>query len=312
MAKRKVRVDRIIVLIIAVALIGGLLGFGVFKAIDLFFGKNEETNTPEIKVETVESVKLSIDDYQIYEDDTGELGFKFIVADISFTANEPVAFDLNKLQTKEKIELGDIAKYLNKLEMKGYDVSKLEIDRSVVSNQNTCKARLFIPYEGDYANKFLVYNLLDATQLEFAMDKNLNMVTSLKLNNGESIEIGDTNIYVSRSYISSFMLHNDEQYEIASTLRVYTFEIAVNEAQENVQITDAIFIEENSDEEISCFSSEYRSIECENILNKDLVKGVGGALFFEVYSPDENVHKGSLLIKLSNDDNWVKIDTSLQ
>lgn len=309
----KVRADRIIILVLVALLVLGGLGFGIYSLFGLLFddskNKENETKVPTVVV-TTEGINVSLDDYTIYTDDTGDLGFSFIIAELSFSAEEPVSFEFKNLQTSEKIFLNDVSKYTNKMELAGYSLNKLDINTSgISSNENTAKAKLFIPFNTD-ASSLAVYNATNASKLEFDLTKDHIPATTLKLKNENTeIEVGSTKVSVTNAYISDFMLHNDQRYEIGSSTRIYTFEITVSEAQENVTITDATFIEKGTSEEIKCKSAEYRAIDMDNILGTNLTVGTKGGLFFEVYSNDSTVHDGTLLIKFSNSDKLVEIST---
>lgn len=309
---KKVRVDRIIILILVLILVLGALGFGVYKLFGLLFteDKNKQTNKPQV-VETTDNIKVTLKDYTIYEDDNDSLGFNFIIANLEFEANEPVSFELKNLQTSEKISLNDVSKYINKLELAGYSLNKMEINTTgIKAETNKAEAKVFIPYNTD-ANSLSVYNSINASRLEFDLTKTKVAATTLKLDDQSAqIEVGSTKVSVTNAYISSFMLHNDDKYETGSSQKVYSFEIIVSDSKENAKISDAIFIEDGTSDEIHCLSAEYKAIDMDNIVGKDLTSGTKGGLFFVVVSNDAEVHDGTLLIKFSNEDKWIEAISS--
>ena len=308
MKKRKVRVDRIIILILTSILVLGILGFGIYKLFGLFFNDyKKENNTPTVVV-TTDGVDVSLIDYRVYKDDTNDLGFNFIIAELGFKANEPISFEFKNLQTSEKIYLDDVSKYINKLDMEGYNVSKLELSNSgVSSSDNQTTAKVLIPFNTDVDN-LSVYNALNASKLEFDLTKNNYLVTSLKLSDSNTeIEVGTTKVSITNAYISDFMLHNNEPIELGSYTKIYSFEITVFEAEEGSKITDALFILKGSDDEIKCWGHEYQSIDMENLIDKELKAGTKGGLFFEVNSNENVVAEGTLLIKFSNEDKWIEV-----
>ena len=308
MKKRKVRVDRIIILILTLILVLGILGFGVYKLFGLFFNDyKKENNTPTVVV-TTDGVDVSLIDYRVYKDDTNDLGFNFIIAELGFKANEPISFEFKNLQTSEKIYLDDVSKYINKLDMEGYNVTKLELSNSgVSSSDNQTTAKVLIPFNTD-ADNLSVYNALNASKLEFDLTKNNYLVTSLKLSDSNTeIEVGTTKVSITNAYISDFMLHNSEPIELGSYTKIYSFEITVFEAEEGSKITDALFILKGSEDEIKCWGHEYQSIDMENLIDKELKAGTKGGLFFEVNSNENVVAEGTLLIKFSNEDKWIEV-----
>ena len=315
MSNRRVRVDRLIILLLAIALLLLGLGFGVYKLFDYFMtpsSNNKPTPSVDPKpVNTTDGIKVSLGEYDVYIDDTDSLGFNFIVAQLKFEAENPISFDLGNLQTSEKIYLNNVSKYINTLEEKSYRINNMGIVNSVVSNDKNYTCKVFIPYTTDSSSLRLL-NSQDQSMMEIDLSKNNNLVTSLKLDSDKEIVVGDTNIRVSKSYISTMMMHNGEEFD-ASGLNYYTFDIYVEKIEDNIKITDAIFIRNSDGLQQNCLNNEYQSVKAENCLNKILKTGDNGALFFEFSGRDSgNNTDGVLMIQLSNSSEWVKISTILE
>ena len=231
---------------------------------------------------------------------------------MTFRSDKAISFDLKNLQTSEKIHLNDISKYLNTLNEKGYRIDKLNYVTSVVSDQKEYTCKLFIPYTTDsYSLRLL--NSLDASMIEFDLNHNTKDITSLKFDTEQKIEVGDASVKVSSSSISTMMLHNGEDYQVPSTMNVYTFKIYVEESASKLKIVEANFVRESNGDVIPCMDETYESEKIQNCLKKELVTGDNGALFFETAiignNPDFN---GFLMLKFSNSDDWVKIPTILE
>ena len=311
MAKNKIRADRVIILILVAILVGGALGFGVYKIIELFSNDKQIETKP---VETIDGTRLSLNDYTIYYDDTNDLGFNFIIANITFSNDKNISYDLSNLQTSEKIFLNNISKYINKLDSSGYDISRFNLQtRGIVCDSNIISVNIFVPFSTN-GTKLSIYNSIDTSNcINFDLNKDAVAVTTLKLNdNNDEIVIGNTTVFISKAYISTFMLHNDEPYELGSTTKVYSFEITAKDVKDNVTISDAIFLPMNSSDEIRCLSSDYKSIDMDNIIDKKLELGTKGGLFFDVHTNNDTVEDGVLLIKFSNSNDWIKISTEAQ
>lgn len=313
--KRNVRIDRIIILILMFILFVILILLGI----SIFTNKSPkddvvikpENNNQITEVKTVDSVKITLDDYDVYVDDTDKMGFDFIIAKMTFTADVPVSFDLGNLQTSEKIYLNDVSKYISKLEESNYKVSRLNYVNSVSSDQNSVSCMIFIPFSTN-AYSLNVYNALDSSKIEFYLDHNIKYITSLRFNTEQEIDVDDTRIKVSKSYISTMMLHNGEEYN-AEAYDIYTFEINVEEIQGDVMITDAMFANKKTQSPISCLSKDFESVKINNALGKKLVLGSNGALFFEMPGHDETPeYDGDLIIYFSNSSQPVKISTTLE
>ena len=314
--KRKVRIDRIIILILSSILVAGIIGFGVYKGVSFIFSRISTEDKPQNEivepVETVQGTKVSLVDYQVYKSDTENIGFDFIIAQLQFDSDAPVSFDLGNLQTSEKIYLNKVSKYIDTLEEKSYKISKLDIVSQVVSDQNSYVCKIFIPYTTD-SYSLRILNSSDASMIEFDLNKNVNDISTLKFETDQNIDIGNTNVTVSSCSVSTMMLHNGMEYQVPATMNVYTFNIHVNTIEGNVMITDARFVRESSDEVISCMDETYESVKVANCLNKKLEIGENGALFFEASAngsgPD---YSGSLMLMFSNGTDWVKIPTILE
>lgn len=314
--KRKLRYDRIIIFILLLIIILGLLIFGIFKLVSYY--KNKEDNIAPAQtvnpapVSTNDDVKVSLVDYDVYIDNSDSLGFNFIIAKMNFKSDKNISFDLSNFQTPEKLRLNDVSKYINTLQEKAYRVNKLDFVTSVTSDSNDYNCNIFIPYQTD-SNSLRLYNSLDASVIEFDLRKNNSDLTSLKFETEQEIEVGNTNITVSSCSISTMMLHSGEEYQVPSTMAVYTFKINVKEAEDNVKIIDAKFVRESNGEVISCLDSSYSSEKIDNCLNKTLVTGDNGALFFETSvisnTPD---YDGFLMLMFNNSNEWVKISTTLE
>ena len=316
--KRRVRIDRIVIIVLSSILILGLLGFGAYKGISYLSKKMAEkeeenqNNTDPKPVDTVKGTKVTLQDYDVYLSESENLGFNFIIATLQFDSQEPVSFDLSNLQTSEKIYLNNVSKYINTLQEKSYKIDKFHIVNTVVSDQNSYVCNIFIPYTTDsYSLRLL--NSSDASMIEFDLSKNNNDISTLKFETDQQIEIGNTNVTVSSCSVSTMMLHNGMEYQVPATMNVYTFNINVNTIEGNVMITDAKFVRASTDEVITCMDETYESVKVGNCLGKKLEVGENGALFFETSASDGGPdYSGSLMLMFSNNNDWVKVPTVLE
>ena len=319
--RKKVRIDRVIILILAAILVLGVLGFGIYKTVGLLFTENNESHKEEHThenehhedVPTTDNIKIELIDYDVYKDDTDKLGFNFAVVELKFEANDPINFDLSNLETSEKISLSSVDKYLKQLQEEGYKTNKLEIVDYVSSSEKSTTVKIFVPIISS-ANAIQIYNLNNPTiNISLDLDENNLNITSLKFDTTHPIDVDNTSVVVSSSSISTMMMHNDEEYNIPSTIKIFTFKIMVNDVEDNVCIEEAHFIKDGDDTPIPCMSSEYNSVKVANIIGKPLVKGENGALFFETYCVEDNPSKsGILILKFSNSDVLVEVPTSLE
>lgn len=324
MAKRRqVKRSRLALVILGGILVSLIVVAGVFGISRLIGDIINDDNTSEKENENVEPVKPADDasskdieitkgSYKVYEDDTDKLGFNFIVAELTFKAENSINFDLNKLQTSEKINLGDVDKYLNKLNDNGYNTAKLNITRKIQSQENKYTCYVFIPYTTDSIT-LGVYNLIDTSRIDYDLTENVNVVTSLKVESEEEIVIDETSINVLGSYEADMMFHNDEQYPLAGNVRVYAFSLDINsvDAKTNV-IESAQFIPDGSEKTYKALDEGYRDSSFENIIGKELKEGDRYALYFEIYSVDDVSYEGKLIVKFKNNDKLVELSTTMR
>ncbi len=315
--RRKLRIDRLIIFLLACLILLGLLTFGMYQIFKFLFDRDsgnkptEPINDP-VTVSTNEDIRINLNDYEVYLDDTDKLGFNFILADMTFTSDQAISFDLKNLQTSEKIHLNDVAKYLNALNEKGYSIEQLQYVTTVVSDQKEYQCKIFIPYTTD-SDSLRLLNSLDASLIPFDLTRNTKDITTLKFDTEQKIEVGDASVKVSSSSISTMMLHNGDDYQVPSTMNVYTFRIYVEESASQLKIIDANFVRESNGDVIPCMDESYESAKISNCLKKELVVGENGALFFETDVIGDNPDFiGFLMLKFSNSDEWVKIPTVLE
>ena len=139
--KRRVRADRIIILFLGAALLIGLLGFGIYKVMNVFINRSENLKEEIVNpqpIETSKDVKVELvnpDSYQVFISDNNEIDFNFIIAELKFSGNEAISFDLGNLRTSEKIYLNDVSKYLNTLNEKA--IRSLSSGSSILSFPRT-------------------------------------------------------------------------------------------------------------------------------------------------------------------------------
>lgn len=320
--KRQVKTSRLILVIFgsilaALIVVAGVYGISrlISDIIDDDNSNNSEQNVEPVKpTEDVSTNDIEIikGDYKVYEDDTDKLGFNFLVAELTFKAENSINFDLNKLQTSEKINLGDVDKYLNKLTDNGYNISKLNITSKIQSQENKYTCYVFIPYTTDSIT-LGVYNLIDTSRIDYDLTKNVNVVTSLKVETEEEIVIDETSISVLGSYEADMMFHNDEQYPLAGNVRVYAFSLNINsvDAKTNV-IESAQFIPDGSGNTYKALDEGYKDSSFDNVINKELHEGDRYALYFEIYSANDVSYDGKLIVRFKNNDKLVELSTTMQ
>lgn len=305
--KRRVRYDHLILLILLFI----LLILGTFFALKALFSDEEDkpnNNNQNIIIDN-STMTIELINYEVYKDINDDLGFNFIVAELNFKDDKAIDYDLNNLITDEKIIVKDIFEYQKKMNINNYDYDALKTTLDITSNQNELKARVFIPYI-DERNLVILTDSISGKSFSINANNNLKNIDDIKYKSSSSeIRTSSYKFKISNNYISTTMLHNNESYD-SSMLAVYTFDLTVEEIKDDIRIVSATFIQDDTNESWEALDASYSSIKRENIINKELNINDTYALFFEVYSNNNEKprYEGKIDLKF-NDGSTIRIDT---
>ncbi len=309
--KRKVRYDRLVLLILIALGLIFILVLGIIKLLKSS-DTNINTNTDIPTNETIVTDDVSIEllSYKTYLDIDDTLGFNFVVGELKFSAKDAISYDLNNLVTNQNIKLSDIVNYKKSIEVKDFNYTSLGTTVDVVSDQNEYTCKVFIPYTG--SDNITLTDTISGSSFLIDVSKNQDNIDSIKnKNTSNEINTSDYNLTVSSSYISDMMKRNGESYN-SSMLCIYTFNIKVVSISDGIKITGATYSKNSDSETYEALDDTYDSIKISNILNKSLNVGDEYALFFEVYSnPDETQDFSGKLTLSFSDGSTTTIDTVL-
>ncbi len=312
--KRKIRYDRLLIVILGGILLCAALIFAVKGLVSLFSKDNtqnsgQDTSVPK-DVDNKNTI-LELGDYVVYEDSNNDLGFNFVIAEIKFANQDGINYDLNSLTTNEGISLANTYDYSKNFNGK-YNFSSLGTVTTVTSNEKEYTCKLFIPYTNTNMLLILTDNNTN-TSLSIDLSKNKADINTIKVDDTSTIiTSNDYDISVSNSYISEKMTRDGQSYS-ASMLSTYTFELKVNSINSGIKITGATFTQTSTGVSENCLDESYASMKIGNILNKELNAGDTYALFFEMPdNPDEeHDYKGTITVTFS-DNSSTTIDTTLR
>ncbi len=310
--KRKIRYDRLVLLILIALGLIFILVLGIIKLVKSSDTSiNTNTDTPTNETIVTDGVSIELLSYKTYLDIDDTLGFNFVVGELKFSAKDPISYDLSNLVTNQNIKLSDIVNYKKTIEVKDFNYTSLGTVVDVVSDQNEYTCKVFIPYTG--SDNITLTDTLSGKSFMIDVSQNQDNIDSIKnKNTSNEINTADYNLTVSNSYISDMMKRNGESYN-SSMLCIYTFNIKVVSIKDGIKITSASYAKNSDGENYEALDDTYDSVKISNILNKSLSVGDEYALFFEVYSsPDEaQDFSGKLTLKFS-DGSSVTIDTVLK
>ena len=309
--KRKVRYDRLLLLILIAIVLVFIIVLGIIKIVrssDTSINKTTETPTNETIV--ADDVSIELLSYKTYLDIDNTLGFNFVVAELKFSSNEAISYDLNNLITNQSIKLNDILNYKKTIEVKDFNFTSLNTTVDIVSDQNEYTCKVFIPYTG--SDNITLTDTISGKSFMIDTSKNQDNIDSIQnKNTSNEINTSDYNLTVSSSYISDMMTRNGESYN-SSMLCIYTFNIKVVSITDGIKVTSASYTKNSDGENYGALDDTFNSVKINNILNKTLSVGDEYALFFQVYSNPDEVQDftGKLTLNFS-DGSSTTIDTVL-
>ena len=308
--KRKIRYDRLILLILIALVLIAIIVMGIIKITQSIDSNDKNTIIPTD--ETIESDGISIElvSYKTYLDIDDTLGFNFVVAELKFSSNEAISYDLNNLITNQSIKLNDILNYKKTIEVKDFNYTSLNTTVDIVSDQNEYTCKVFIPYTG--SDNITLTDTISGKSFMIDTSKNQDNIDSIQnKNTSNEINTSDYNLTVSSSYVSDMMTRNGESYN-SSMLCIYTFNIKVVSITDGIKVTSASYTKNSDGENYGALDDTFNSVKINNILNKTLSVGDEYALFFQVYSNPDEVQDftGKLTLNFS-DGSSTTIDTVL-
>lgn len=302
--KKGINVFRIVIVLLLLVVVAVTLIL-VFKNAFNLEKKEEVDTTVKTEEEVNETVKISLEDYDVYFDDD-KLEFNFIIAKLSFESNTTnLYYDLDYLTTSEKIKLGQCDYYLGKIKALNYDISSFNLlDTQFTSDTGRVTGNVFIPFLKNY-NEICIYN---GEVIKFDLTENKHNINELFYDvQTEDIKTDKYDIAVSNSYTENTFITSDTGDEFPVPLAL-VFELHINElASPNVYVEEAKFIPDGalSGFSIGMLDDHIDSYKIKNIINKKLQVGDNFGLFFQI--SEQTNTKGKIMIKFSDSDNWIEV-----
>lgn len=308
--RRKLRVGRVILLfVLLIAIIAGLVLS--IKGIIGLISKDGKKDNPPIDVITNNTFSINLLDYEVYEDKNEELGFNFVVAELEFKDEKAISYDLANLITDEGYRLNDVASYQKKMNVNSYDYDSLKTSVDIVSDKKDATFKVFVPYV-KASDMVILTDMQSGSSFKIDITKKKADIDTLKhVPSPSEIVTKDVDIEVSDNFISTMMTHDGESYD-CSMLSVYTYKLKVRSITDGLKIDSAVFTQSSTGEKWDALDASYSSVKIENIIRKQLKAGDEYALFFEVYSNDEDKprYEGTITLNFSDGSSAI-IDATL-
>lgn len=318
--KRKVRIDRVIVLLLGLVLVISLIFFGGKTLLSFVFNDDNPSNTttPNNTSETEVIKEFSIDlvDYKTYKLD--DVDFNFVLARIRFKDVKPINYSLASLYTDEKtVKIAEYDKYIKELEAKEYYLGARNVNYKIKSDKNSGIFTLFIPVIDKNKTSLVLYDAVAKNEIKFDLNQNVGDPSELHYHTGddEVIETEDYQIQVNNAYIENSFYKDGNEYNYPSTIKIYTFVLDIKKlTNDGLVLEDAIFVPDDSSDEIHALDASITSMKINNLISHKIKEGDHGALFFEIFNPEDSgiTYNGTLKLKFSNSDNWLSLKTELK
>ena len=112
------------------------------------------------------------------------------------------------------------------------------------------------------------------------------------------------------------MTRDGEEYTTPATIKIYTFRIEARDIPATgAVISKAEFVPEGYEESFEALDGTYASARRgdQSVIGKTLLAGESGALFFEIFNPEEEgiTYEGKILITLSDYPGTIEVATTL-
>ena len=308
--RRKLKFDRLLLIILLAVLIVVGLVFGIKGLIGLLNKEDKPDNNGGPVIPVSKTIEISLGNYEVYEDKDDKLGFNFVVAELDFKDEKAIAYDLSNLITEEKIKLNDIYSYQKKMNINSYDYNLLNTTVDIISNENELKAKVFIPYT-KAKDLLTITDSISGKSIPIDLKVNKADINSIKYESSSSeIKTQSYDLKVSNAYQASLMTHNGEEYD-CSVLTIYAFDLTVNSIKEGTRVVSAEFVQDGTNEKYEAYDSSYSGKKA-NIIDKELKVGNTYSLYFEVFSniDEKPRYEGKITIKF-NDGSSAVINTVL-
>ena len=176
--KRKIRADRILILVLTLVLLVLLVLLGVKY---LFNG--DENEVPENKQSNIQENEengktFEVVEYEVYKKND-ELGFGFVVANMKFADADKNNYELGSFITSEGIKLNEISEYEKKLKTSSYDFDSLHTVLDIPNDNSETTVRIFVPFI-DSLNNIAVTDSVSGFSVNFDLSSNQKDLETLK------------------------------------------------------------------------------------------------------------------------------------
>ena len=302
--------SKIIIFISALVIV-----FCMFMIYKIINKNTNNTNNTVIKIDNIKKenensdipksdVLLSLISYELYE--INELDVRFIIANINFSSDKAINFNLEDLVYSNNKSAKDNLKFVENLEKNYYFLANKNVVFNINSDNNHYKANVLFILNKDDKSFNVTYK---DQKITFDLNKDKADARFLKRDLSEDKILSDKQNYeliVSKSYDlgQGFLTKDGLEYNLSSQLKLKVFLVEVKAlANFDIKVEEA-WIEING-LKYHALDETYMSEKFTNIISRNIKQQENGALFFEL-EKDHKEGKVDLFIKLGGLDEPIK------
>ena len=321
---------KINVLNLLIAVVGILLVISLVSTLMVWLSPNNDVDDPNGNEDpSINETNISVNQYTLYEDE--DLSFRFILANITLTSDEPQNVAINRFVTSQQVNLADVQSYLDDLLAMDIDLTNedYDLDFTFFETTDEITLNLFIPLRVNESETLTVFFQGDEeVSVLFDLTTEANSLAQLKDDDNDNTyidEIIEEDLYsikiisVSEITYSSIIETLDDGSQVDMVLPSTARVIGVLVEIEALGL-DPIYIEGArfnipSDNQVSqAFDDSIEVVQFDNLFNVPVISEASGFIFFDVYVPDPSIINNvtEFEFKLNVVDQWITVQVDAQ
>lgn len=305
-----------------IGFVGVLLVFSLVSTLMVWLKPELNPNIDNPNGDDVNQTTVAINSYQLYEDD--DLSFRFIVANITLTSEEPQRVSLNQFVTSQQVSLHDVQLYLDDLISQRIDLSLHDIDLDVFDTTSEITLNLFIPlrlnnsdtltvyFQGDQEVSMLFDLNVDIQSIQTLVnleDIDDNIIDQITLDNVYRIKIVEVTEIAYRGITETLPDGTVQEMVLPSTARVVGVLLEIESLGNQPIVVEAARYRIVNENQTSVAFDDSVDVEgFTNIVSKEVYNTSVGFVFFDIYSTDETFldKMSEFEFKLNVSDQWIR------
>lgn len=321
---------KINVLNLLIAVVGILLVISLVSTLMVWLSPNNDIDDPNGNDDpSINETNITVNQYTLYEDE--DLSFRFILANITLTSDEPQNVAINRFITSQQVNLADVQSYLDDLLVMDIDLTNedYDLDFTFFETTDEITLNLFIPLRVNESETLTVFFQGEQeVSVLFDLTTEANSLAQLKDDNNDNTyidEIIEEDLYsikiisVSEITYSSIIetLEDGSQVDMVlpSTARVIGVLVEIEAlGLDPIYIEGARFNIPSDNQVSQAFDDSIEVVQFDNLFNVPVISEASGFIFFDVYVPDPSIINNvtEFEFKLNVVDQWITVQVDAQ